>query len=381
LSRLHIVGNQFVTAEGIKTRLKSVNWFGMESTNYIPHGCWVRRWVSMLSEMKAMGFNCIRLPFSGDICTTGRTPPGTAFDTVLNPEFVGKTSLQILDLIVDWCQTNGMYIVLDHHRCYAGAGTDSGIAGGYTEAQWHADWVLLATRYASNTAVVGADLHNEPYVYTWAAWKALVEPCAEAILVAAPAWLIFVEGVGAFTGVANGVTYTSDNTWWGGQLLDVWNHPISLSVASKVVYSPHEYGQSVGSQAWLSTDSSAVAGYPAGIYTQIHKHWGWIYETNLAPIWVGEMGGKFGLDGSGGLTVANGTLETTWMNAVIKVLNGDFLGNGTNQDTAGNKGMSAAYWGYPPVSGDTGGLLEDDWVTEQTPKLTILAPFLTYAGA
>jgi len=380
LSRLSISGNQFVDSSGNKVRLKSVNWFGGESTNYIPHGNWIRRYTDMLSQMKTMGFNCIRLAFSGDTCSPGRTPPGTAFDATLNPEFVGQTSLQIYDLIIAWCQANSMYVVLDHHRRSAGAGTDTGIVAPYSTTQWQADWVLLATRYAANTCVVGADVHNEPYVYTWLEWKALVEPLGNAILAAAPAWLIFVEGVGAFTGTSNGVTYDNDNTWWGGQLMDVANNPITLSVPHKVVYSPHEYGQSVGSQAWLSTDSSPVTGYPAGIYTEIHKHWGYIYEQGIAPIWVGEMGGKFGLDGSGGATQPNGDVETVWMSTVIKVLNGDFAGTGTSQDTAGNKGMSACYWAYPPISGDTGGLVQDDWTTPQAPKLAVLAPFLTFTG-
>lgn len=377
LARLSISGNQFVTPTGTKVRLKSVNWFGAESTNYLPHGCWARRWTDMLDQMKSFGFNCIRFPFSGDFCTPGRTPPTTVFDASKNAEFVGKTSLQILDLIVDWCQTNHMYIVLDHHRCSAGAGTDSGIVAPYSEAQWHNDWVVLANRYKDNTCVVGADVHNEPYMYTWTAWKALVEPCAEAILAVAPDWLIFVEGVGAFTGTANGVTYDNDNTWWGGQFLDVWNHPITLSVPHKVVYSPHEYGQSVGSQTWLSRDGAPVAGYPTGIYTQIHKHWGWIYENNIAPIWVGEMGGHFGLDGNGNLTKPHRVPETEWMQAVVKILNGDFANLGTNQDTAGNAGMSFAWWGYPPNSGDTGGLVQDDWITPQQPKLDVIAPLFT----
>jgi endoglucanase len=368
LPRLSISGNQFVDPLGNKVRLKSVNWFGAESTNYIPHGCWARKWSDMLAQMKGFGFNCIRFAFSGDFCSPGRTPPTSAFDAVKNPEFVGKTSLQILDLIVDWCATNHVYIVLDHHRCTAGAGTDSGIAGGYTTSQWHADWAVLAARYANNPVIVGADVHNEPYTYTWADWATLAEGCGNAILAVAPDWLIFVEGVGQ----------NPDTTsyWWGGALKGVATRPIVLSVTNKVVYSPHEYGDSVGSQFWLATDSFTPTGWPTNLHTVWRDNWGFIFETGVAPIWIGEMGGFFGLDGNGALTKPNRVPESTWMTELVKYLNGDWLQNGTNHLTGSQKGMSFSWWGYPPVSGDTGGLVRDDWITPQQPKLDLIAPLL-----
>jgi endoglucanase len=39
--------------------------------------------------------------------------------------------------------------------------------------------------------------------------------------------------------------------------------------------------------------------------------------------------------------------------------------------------MSFAYWSFNPNSGDTGGLVGDDWVTPQQAKLDALAPILT----
>ena len=39
--------------------------------------------------------------------------------------------------------------------------------------------------------------------------------------------------------------------------------------------------------------------------------------------------------------------------------------------------MSFAYWSYNPNSGDTGGLVADDWRTPQQAKLDDLAPLLT----
>lgn len=373
LPRLSISGNQFVDPQGNPVRLHSVNWFGAEGTNYTPHGTWTRKWTDILAQIKGMGFNCIRLPFSGDICNATTTPPVTAIDAAQNPDLVGKTAIQIIDMIVGWCQTNNVYIVLDHHRCSAGMGTDGwpgsgGAVGSYSASQWHAHWVFLANRYKDNTAVVGADVHNEPYQPTWSQWATLAEACGNAILAAAPEWLIFVEGVGQNS--------DSSSYWWGGALKDVATRPIALAVANKVVYSPHDYGVSVSSQTWLATDGSTPSNWPNNLYPVFHDNWGFIFEQNIAPIWIGEAGGKFGVDGSGNATVANGTPEKAWFSTLVKYLNGDFNGDNTNDLTGGKKGASLAYWSFNPNSGDTGGLVQDDWTTAQSVKLTLLAPFL-----
>lgn len=365
LPRLKISGNQFLNVEDDSpVRLRSVNWFGAEGTNYTPHGTWAVRWTDILDQIKAFGFNCIRFAFSGDFTTAGRTPPGTAIDFDKNPEFIGKTSLEILDLILDYCNANGMYAVLDHHRRQAGQGADGSPTGlGYTQADWIASWTVMANRYKDHPAVVGADVHNEPHDLTWDQWATAVEACGNAILAVAPDWLIFAEGVGT----------NPDSTpyWWGGALKGVATRPIVLNVANKVAYSPHEYGQSVGSQEWLSKDT-AVPNYPNNLYAVWDAHWGFIFKDNIAPIWIGEFGGHFGVDGNGALTKPYGTYETQWAQTLAKYLNGDYNGDGTLDLGAGKVGMSFAYWSYNPNSGDTGGLVRDDWSTPQTVKLNIL---------
>lgn len=363
--RLKIVGNQFVTVEdNTPVRLKSVNWFGAEGTNYTPHGTWAVRWTDILDDIAAMGFNCIRMPFSGDFCVTGRQIPTTAFDADKNPEFVGKSALEVMDLIINYAADLGLYVVLDHHRREAGQGADgTPVSGSYTQAKWIASWQYMASHYASFPNVVGADVHNEPHDLTWANWATYVEACGNAILALAPDWLIFVEGVGTNN---DGTPY-----WWGGALKDVATRPIVLNVASKVAYSPHEYGQSVGSQEWLSKDGNNVPNYPNNLPAVWDAHWGYIYKNNIAPIWIGEYGGFFGVDGNGAATKPNGPVEIQWVQSLIKYLNGDYDLNGTIDITSG-KGMSASYWGYNPNSGDTGGLVQDDWTTHQTVKLNLL---------
>jgi len=59
-------------------------------------------------------------------------------------------------------------------------------------------------------------------------------------------------------------------------------------------------------------------------------------------------------------------LETTsdqqWLDTLVSYL--------------GTTGMSFAYWSFNPNSGDTGGLVMDDWTTPQAAKLAALAPLL-----
>lgn len=372
LPRLKIIGNQMVSVEDdMPVRLKSVNWFGAEGDNYTPHGTWLVPWRSIIDDIKAMGFNCIRLPFSGDMTSPGRTPPTTAFGEEANRDLLGKTSLEILDMYLDYCFEQKLYVVFDHHRRNAGQGADgSPIGTGYTQTDWLASWSVMANRYKDHPCVVGADIHNEPHDHTWAAWATLAENCGNHILGIAPNWLIFVEGVGA--------NPDATSYWWGGALKGVATRPVELTVPNKVVYSPHEYGQSVGAQAWLRRDDnpSLPANYPNNLYAIWDANWGFIFKEGIAPLWIGEFGGHFGVDGMGVNNKPHATYEAQWVTNLVKYLNGDFDGDGDSEITEIGVGLSFAYWSYNPNSGDTGGLVRDDWVTHQTNKLTLIAPLL-----
>lgn len=368
--RLSTSGNQIVDSAGARVRLRSVNWFGAESTTYCPHGMWARRWSDLIDQIAALGFNCIRLPFSDAVLDNDNEPNG--IDFYLNPDLEGLTALQILDKIIDYGAALGIRFVLDHHRTSAGAGTDgwppSSGDGGYSLATWHAVWETLATRYAAKPAVCGFDPHNEPHNPDWDTWAGYVEDLANAVHGIAPDWLCFCEGVG---------TYGGESYWWGGQLAGVASRPVVLITPNKVVYSPHEYGQSVAAgQDWLAYEGgSPPAGWPANLYDKWHDTWGYIFENGIAPIWVGEFGGFFGYNGLGvDYTKPNRTEERAWLAELCKFLNGDIDGDGDSELAGGQLGMSFAYWAINPNSGDTGGLIQDNWTSTQTGKRALLDP-------
>ncbi|MED5545700.1 MAG: cellulase family glycosylhydrolase [Pseudomonadota bacterium] len=379
LGPLSTSGNQFVDADGEPVRLRSVNWFGAESENNFPHGIWANGYKVIIDQIAAWGFNCVRVPFSGDTFRAGKVINGVTDEFAENFDFItgGEapfytyvTPFEALDLIIQYAATKGLYIVLDHHRRAAGAGADgSPIGGGYSQADWLATWASVADHYKDFPNVIGADVHNEPHDLDWNTWAGHAEACGAQIHAIAPHWIIFVEGVGS---------YDNDPYWWGGQLAGVATRPVVLTVANKLAYSPHEYGQSVGNQQWLRYDSnpSQPANYPANLYQVWTDHWGFIFEQNIAPIWIGEFGGKYGVDGSGNQTEPHGTYEKQWTTELGKYLAGDFTGSGSSSLPAGKLGASFAYWSLNPNSGDTGGLLQDDWSTPQAVKIDLLAPFL-----
>lgn len=381
MKRVRIAGNQFYLSTGVGDqggtlpvaggfRLKSTNWHGAEGSNNTPHGTWAVPFRQILDQIKGWGFNCIRLPFSGTTVTAA--VPSSAFNATMNPEFVGKNALQIFDIIIAYCEEIGLYVVLDHHRRQQGDGADGAPTdGSYTKANWKASWLAMANRYKDAINVVGADVHNEPHDLTWSDWATLVEEVGNYIHTVAPDWVIFCEGVGAID---------SDNYWWGGQLKGVATRPVSLTRANRVAYSPHEYGQSVGSQAWLKKDGNNPANWPLNLAAIWDAYWGYIYYNNIAPIWIGEMGGHFGLDpDTGVLNKPYRVEETEWMTNLVRYLNGDKNLDGTvssGELPTGKKGLSFAWWTYNPTSADTGGLVINDWTTPQTPKLNIIQPLL-----
>ena len=359
---LRTAGNQIIDSQGKTVQISGVNWFGMESTTQAPHGLWTRSYKEMINEMAGLGFNTIRLPYSSELLHTTAAPNGIDFSK--NADLQGLSGVQVMDAIIAYAGQQGMRVILDHHRSGAGAGTsDNGLwyDSTYTEDAWVADWVTLANRYKTNSTVIGFDLHNEPHSGTWGGggatdWARAAERAGNAALAVNPNLLMFVEGVGSYQG---------QNYWWGGNLMGVKDRPIVFNVANRLVYSPHDYPNSVFPQTWFQT-----ADFGAGLPAVFRKAWGFIYEENIAPIYIGEFGTKL-VDPK----------DAIWLEAITSYISGDLDNNGTNDIPAGNQDISWTYWSWNPNSGDTGGILADDWKTVNQNKMAYLKPVqFTAAG-
>jgi chitinase len=348
-------GNQIVDSAGNSVLISGVNWFGFEGTNMSANGLWTRSYKEMMQQMVDEGFNTIRLPFSSEMLQA--TGQALGIDYSQNPDLRGLTPLQVMDKIVAYAGEIGLRIILDHHRSNAGNGaTENGLWYNerYTEAGWINDWKMLAARYADDPTVIGADLHNEPHNGTWGGggardWAAAAERAGNAIGEVNPNWLIFVEGVASYQG---------QNYWWGGNLMGVRDRPIELDVANKLVYSAHDYPNSIYAQPWFQG-----ADFPANLPAKFDQMWGYIFKEGIAPVYIGEFGTKL-----------QDPKDAPWFEAITAYLSGDFDNDGTNDLAAGQQGISWTYWSWNPNSGDTGGILKDDWRSVHENKMDYLRP-------
>jgi endoglucanase len=297
---------------------------------------------SMLDQIKSLGYNVIRVPFTNQMFLAGATP--NSIDFTQNPDLQGLTALQILDKLVAAAQTRGLRIVLDRHRPDANGQSELWYTATVSEQTWIADWTMLAKHYLGNPTVIGADLHNEPHgSATWGDgsmttdWRLAAERAGNAILAVQPDWLIIVEGIER---VGN------DYYWWGGNLTAAGSAPVRLDVANRLVYSPHDYPASVSGQSWFNDPT-----YPKNLPSVWDAHWAYLATQGVAPVWIGEFGSQL-----------QTTSDQQWMTALTGYI--------------GQRGLSFSFWCLNPDSGDTGGLLQNDWQTVNQNKQSLLAPIL-----
>jgi len=364
---LHTDGNKIVDSTGAQVRITGINWFGMETDNKTFHGLWSSNpWRGQVDTMARLGYNTLRIPYSDDALKPGATASG--INDFINPDLVGLSPLQILDKVIDYAGTKGMRVILDRHRPTAAGQSPLWYTAAVPESTWIANWQALARRYAGNTTVIGADLHNEPHAEgtnpnatgaCWGCdvpardWRLAAERAGNAILSVQPNWLIFVEGVSCPSGGLSNVwdndpSNDEDCGWWGGNLSKAKDFPVRLNVAHRLVYSPHEYATSVYRQKWFDDPT-----YPANMPAIWDKYWGYLHKQNIAPIMMGEFGTTLASD-----------VDRVWLQNLMA-----YTGTGVT-------GMSFTYWSWNPNSGDTGGIANDDWTTVNTAKQAILQPYL-----
>ncbi|MGY4964793.1 cellulase family glycosylhydrolase [Streptomyces sp. 900105245] len=342
----HTSGRRILDARNEPVRIAGINWFGFETANYAPHGLWSRDYKSMTDQMKSLGYNTIRLPYSDDIFKN-TTPNGISFAGGINADLEGLTSLQVMDKIVGYAGSIGMKVVLDRHRPDSSGQSALWYTSAVPETTWIGDLKALAARYLGDTAVIGIDLHNEPHdPACWGCgdaatdWRLAAERAGNAVLSVNPDLLVFVEGV---------QTVGGQSYWWGGNLAGAGSAPVRLDVQGRLVYSAHDYATSVAQQPWFG-DASFPANMP-GIWD---RYWGYLFKQNTAPVLLGEFG-----------TTLQSAVDQKWLAALVEYLR--------PTGTYGADSFNWTFWSWNPNSGDTGGILKDDWQTVDTVKDGYLA--------
>ena len=270
---LHTSGQYIVDSNGVRVHLNAFNWYGFESTDYVVEGLQAQPLNSIVSTIKGLGFNAVRLLWSNQMVESN--PVVGNYALAANPGLEGENALTIMDTVVNALTSAGIMVILDNHMSNAGwccSTTDNNelwYNSQYPQANWVADWQTLATRYKSNPGVIGVDLRNEPRSpATWGGssstdWHAAAELGGNAVLTINPNLLVFVEGVN-----------------YAGDLSGVATLPVQLNVANQLVYEAHDYG------FWYS----GLTGF-SNWYSKIEPKWGFLVDGgNPQPLWIGEFG-------------------------------------------------------------------------------------------
>jgi endoglucanase len=335
------VGGTLVDSRGRQVLLSGVAWFGLETSTCAPHGLRERNWQDMLHQMKAAGFNVLRLPFSNQLLDHGKCVP-QGIDYSKNPDLKGLNGLALLDRLIQGAGRQGLEVILDRHGPMAGMRPELWYTDQVPESRWISDWTSLARRYKGDPTVIGADLSNEPHgAATWGDgnlrtdWRLAAERAGNAILTANPDLLILVQGV---------QFYHDDQYWWGGNLEGARQYPVRLTHPDKLVYAPHDYGPGISSQDWFRSPA-----YPRNLPQVWDTHWGYLPQLG-ATVVMGEFGGSsVGEDPEG-----------TWQRALVGYLNG--------------QNMGSLYWAWNGDSTDTSGILQRDWKSLNQGELRLLHP-------
>ena len=357
---LHTDGRRVLDKDGKEVWITGLNWFGYNVGTNTFDGLSNSELEPTVEAIADRGFNLIRIPMSAQLLNewaNGQYPEAN-YNHAYNEKLNSMNSLEIFDYFLVLAEKNGIKVMIDIHS----AETDP---SGHMTNLWYTDKVSekdylsalkwAANRYKDNDTIIAFDLKNEPHgkpsegsrAAVWNDldvpnnWKKEAEKAALTVLEENPNVLIMVEGIETYPiDIKENGDYRSkiaDDyyiTWWGGNLRGVRDYPIDLGKYNdKLVYSPHDYGPTVYDQPWFYDGYD----YDSLMRDCWRDNWFFIYEDKTAPLLVGEWGGF----------MREPNLK--WMAAFRQLIK--------------KYRLNHTFWCLNPNSGDTGGLLLDDFKT------------------
>ncbi|CAI4213739.1 unnamed protein product [Parascedosporium putredinis] len=305
-------GRDVVDARGRRVKLASVNWYGASDELFASGGLDARHRDDIARLIRRLGFNSVRLPYSDELVTSN--PIVRAADVAANPDLIGLSALEVFHATVRSLTGAGIAVIVNNHITRASwcDGFDLCDASWkndhlgplcplrQTEEDWIRHWEAVVAPLADDPLVIGVDLRNEVRglwgTMSWDSWAAAAERAGDRLLALNPDWLIIVGGT------------SSGNDLSGGR------------------YATRSY------ESFVST---------------VRRHWGYLLEGDIAPVWVGE----FGAPARPGVGDAR-----YWRHLVryLKVLDADFGYWALNPRKMSRDGSSVP---------ETYGLVEEDWKT------------------
>ena len=326
-----------ILRDGQPADMFGINWFGMETRDRAPHGLWTGRTPDdFLSQVVGFGFTTIRFPVSPEVIRPGYRVSSWA-------KKYGSDGRQVLEYMLAAAGRHGLSVLIDIHNFRSSDNLPGQPYGrDYTVNDWINDLTTLANLGHTYPALMGLDLFNEPYNLTWAEWESLASQAGQAVLAANPRLLVFVEGVG------NESDAGGYGAFWGENLVEATGSIPGIA-ANKLVWAPHVYGPSVYNQPYFSDPT---------------------FPNNMPNIWDIH----FGHLADAGYTMANTEFGGTYVGS-DKVWQDAYIDYVISKQMAG-----FYYWCLNPNSGDTGGILQNDWITPVQPKIDLLHRLMAGIG-
>ena len=370
---LHTDGRRILDKDGKEVWITGLNWFGYNIGTNTFDGLSNSELKPTVEAIADRGFNLIRVPMSAQLLNewASGSYPEANYNHAYNEELNAMNSLEIFDYFLTLAEANGIKVMIDIHSAEtdpSGHMTNLWYTDKVSEKEYIAALKWAAAHYKDNDTIIAFDLKNEPHgkpsegsrAAVWNDsdspnnWKKEAEKAALTILKENPDVLIMVEGIETYPiDIKENGNYRSkiaDDyyiTWWGGNLRGVADHPIDLGkYQNKLVYSPHDYGPTVYNQPWF---------YDGYDYDSLMKdcwrdNWFYIYEDDTAPLLIGEWGGFMREP------------NLIWMTAMRQLI--------------GKYRLNHTFWCLNPNSGDTGGLLLDDFKTWDEEKYNFVKEVL-----
>ncbi|KAI8802764.1 glycoside hydrolase superfamily [Cladochytrium replicatum] len=170
---LRTAGRFFVDAQNNRVKLGCVNWHGFHMSSFAANGLYQNSSRQIAATIRRLGFNCVRLNWS--VAMVIRNPTvlpeviaGMSGSTlVVGPGSSGVNALTLFDAVVADLASEKIMIIIDQHTsepiwcCDPSDGNGLWFTGNYTYAQTKQAWQMMASRYANQPYVIGADLRNE----------------------------------------------------------------------------------------------------------------------------------------------------------------------------------------------------------------------------
>ncbi len=397
---LHVNENaEVVDMYGNPVWMTGCNWFGYNVTTQVFDGVWSRNMHEMLNEMADRGFNLMRVPMSTQILLQWKNkepdPYMVKINEWKNPELTvegiaggkPKYSFEIWNQAVEWCRENGIKIMIDIH-CATTASNGHQYPLWYDSNYSYDDWLealhWVADYYKDDDTIIAIDLKNEPHgkndgqgMAKWDNskddnnWKYAAERGADAVLSANPNLLVMVEGIEVYPKFEEGEDWDSQpvdyarypwspfyGAWWGGNFRGVKDYPVDLGEhQSQLVYSPHDYGPLVYKQEWFYlNDPNKTFTRETLLDDYWRDSWAFIIENKISPLLMGEWGGFID-------EVHDPTGENTQWMTILR----DYMIENRIHHT---------FWCFNENSGDTGGLLTNDFQSWDEDKYALVKPAL-----